>query len=224
MPTKKEISILAKKHNIISIEDLGSGLIIDTNAMNLPDEPTVQDSIKSGIDVVTFSGDKLLGGPQAGIIVGKEELIHTISKNPMARAQRLDKSTLNALTTTLQHYIKGDHLIKIPVWKMINMKEKEIKLRVNMIVSQVPSYVKKIKGTSKIGGGTLPDAELPTWLLSLGIPNLNAEELLEQLRNLSKPIIGRINDGNVLIDLRTIPEEYDKYIIQSLNKLKKKNK
>ncbi len=224
MPTKKEISILAKKHNIISIEDLGSGLIIDTNAMNLPDEPTVQDSIKSGIDVVTFSGDKLLGGPQAGIIVGKKELIHAISKNPMARAQRLDKSTLNALTTTLQHYIKGDHLIKIPVWKMINMKEKEIKLRVNMIVSQVPSYVKKIKGTSKIGGGTLPDAELPTWLLSLGIPNLNAEELLEQLRKLSKPIIGRINDGNVLIDLRTIPEEYDKYIIQSLNKLKKKNK
>ncbi|MFL2635247.1 MAG: L-seryl-tRNA(Sec) selenium transferase [Dehalococcoidia bacterium] len=221
MPTKKEISSLAKKHNIVAMEDLGSGLIIDTKKMNLPDEPKVQDSIKAGIDIVTFSGDKLLGGPQAGIIVGKENLIHPISKNPMARAQRLDKSALTALTTTLKHYIEDDHLIKIPVWKMINMKENEIKKRVNAILAQVQDNVKKVKGVSKIGGGTMPDAELSTWLLSLSVSNVKTEEILEKLRNLPTPIIGRINDNNVLIDLRTIPVEFDKYIIQSLNKLNK---
>ncbi|MBI52247.1 MAG: L-seryl-tRNA(Sec) selenium transferase [Chloroflexi bacterium] len=224
MPTKKEISLLAKKHNIISIEDLGSGLLIDTKKMNLPNEPTIQDSIKSGIDIVTFSGDKLLGGPQAGIIIGREKLIHKISKNPMARAQRLDKSALSALTTTLKHYIEDEHLIKIPVWQMINMREKEIKKRVDAIIEEIPNNVRRVKGTSKIGGGTMPEAELPTWLLSIKIPNINTEELLKNLRDLPKPIIGRINDNNALIDIRTIPVEFDKYIIQSLNKLNKKYK
>ena len=224
MPTKKEISLLAKKHNIISIEDLGSGLLIDTKKMHLPYEPTIQDSIKSGIDIVTFSGDKLLGGPQAGIIIGREKIIHKISKNPMARAQRLDKSALSALTTTLKHYIEDEHLIKIPVWQMINMQAKEIKKRVDAILEEVPNNVKRIKGTSKIGGGTMPEAELPTWLLSINIPSINTEELLKNLRDLPKPIIGRINDNNVLIDIRTIPIEFDKYIIQNLNKLNIKNK
>ena len=224
MPIKKEISLLAKKHNIISIEDLGSGLLINTKAMNLPSEPTIQDSIKSGMDIVTFSGDKLLGGPQAGIIIGKEKLIHKISKNPMARAQRLDKSALSALNATLMHYIEDEHLTKIPVWQMINMDEAEIKKRVSSITEQIPKNVKKVKGVSKIGGGTMPDAELPTWLLSIKIPNVNAEDLLNNLRSLTKPIIGRINDNNVLIDVRTVPVELDKYITQSLNKLIKASK
>ena len=220
-PTNKELSELAHKHDIPLIEDLGSGTLIDTKQFNLPHEPLIQDSIKAGIDIVTFSGDKLLGGPQSGIIIGKKIYIDKINAHPMARADRLDKSTLIGLVSTLEHYIDDKAIEEIPVWQMINAQLNTLSLRVDLWIKNIKDNVKKEKSFSKIGGGTMPNAKLATYLLSFKIPDIKPEKIKKELRLLKPPIIARINNEKVLIDPRTIPPIQDKYLIKSINKLNK---
>mgnify|MGYP006150277409 CR=1 FL=1 len=215
----KELSLLAKENNIPLIEDLGSGSLIDTKKFNLPHEPLVQSSIKNGVDIITFSGDKLLGGPQAGIIVGKNKYIRKIIKHPMARANRLDKSTLIGLIATLNHYLKNEAIDKIPIWQMIALKPAKLSKRVDKWLSelkQINKVIKKQKEHSKIGGGAMPEATLPTYVLSIKILNISPEIIQKDLRLLALPIITRVSSDQVFIDPRTIPEEKDQYLIKNI--------
>jgi L-seryl-tRNA(Ser) seleniumtransferase len=221
-PTNKELSQLAHKHDLPLIEDLGSGTLLDTSQFNLPHEPLIQDSIKADIDIVTFSGDKLLGGPQSGIIIGKTKYIDKINSHPMARADRLDKSTLIGLISTLEHYVNDEAIEEIPVWQMINMQPSKLSLRVDLWIKNIKHNVKKEKGFSKIGGGTMPNAALDTFLLSLKVPHITPETIKKELRLLKSPIIARISNEKVLFDPRTIPSTQDKHLIQSINNLNKK--
>ena len=183
-PTLKEMANLAKEANIPIVDDLGSGSLLDTSKFGLGHEPMVQESLNDGADLVCFSGDKLLGGPQAGIIVGRAELIKKIKKHPLARAIRGDKICLAALSATLLLYLKNEHQEKIPIWRMISTPLDEIQKRANNWVSQIEEG-KVIPGQSTVGGGSLPEETLPTFLLSLS--KRTPKNFLSQLRSAEDP-------------------------------------
>ena len=215
-PSLKELADLAHSHNLLMIDDQGSGALLDTNRFGLGHEPTVQESLVAGCDLVCFSGDKLLGGPQAGIILGKTELIARIGKHPLARALRADKLCLAALTTTLQHYLKCEAESKIPVWQMISatqkqMKEKAIAWQLALGQGEV------IDGRSTVGGGSLPGESLPTSLLALKARNPDA--FLGDLRTMDPPVIARIENDRVAIDPRTILEGQETTLLSHLRQV-----
>ena len=161
MVTIKEMVALAKQHNLAVFDDLGSGCLLDTTQFGLSPEPTVQESIASGVGLAFFSGDKLLGGPQAGIIVGKKVYIDKLKKHPLVRAMRLDKTRIAGLAATLIHYLKGEALTEIPVWRMISMPLAEIDRRAGIWAKSIDNLARVIDGESLIGGGSLPGATLP---------------------------------------------------------------
>jgi L-seryl-tRNA(Ser) seleniumtransferase len=214
-PSIKEIIELSHSHGSIFVDDLGSGSLLDTSRFGLTREPMVQDSIAAGADLVCFSGDKLLGGPQAGIIVGNKQLLAKIRKHPLARAVRIDKLCLAALAATLLHYLKAEAEQEIPVWKMISMDTLSIKPRAVHWLSEIGTG-EVISGVSTIGGGSLPEETLPTWLYS--IKSKNPDQFLKTLRKAAVPIISRIQNDRILFDPRTVLLNQDSELIATIKK------
>lgn len=216
-----DLSELAHARGLLLMEDLGSGCLLNSERYGLAHEPMPQESWRAGADVICFSGDKLLGGPQAGIIVGKAEVIARIARHPLMRAVRIDKMTLAALEATLRHYQREQAETHIPVWRMISM-------RPECINSRATSWVNKLKakgiiaqtrrGESTVGGGSLPGETLPTTLLALPAEHLSLplNELARRLRLRTTPIITRISHDTLLLDPRTVLEEQDKEVVQAL--------
>ena len=212
-PTLKEMVSLARDANIPIVDDLGSGSLIETTRFGLGHEPMVQESLTDGIDLVCFSGDKLIGGPQAGIIIGKKELVAKLQKHPLARAVRADKTCLAALSATLLHYLKDEALEKIPLWRMIAMPIEVLQKRSNDWVTSL-NQGNVIPGQSTIGGGSLPEETLPTSLLSLSVRS--PKKFLSQLRLAPTPIIARIQDNKIILDPRTVLPEQDTLFLSTL--------
>lgn len=202
----EEMTALGQQYNLPILDDLGSGCLLDTTRFGLNPEPLVQNSISKGAGLVFFSGDKLLGGPQAGIIVGKKIYIDILKKHPLIRAMRVDKMRLSALAVTLMHYLKEEATQKIPIWRMISMPLSEIECRARLWAGHLEGKAKVIDGESVIGGGSLPGAALPTRVVAIGDdknPGL-AQKLAQKLRRQDTPVIGRVSDNILLLDPRTV--------------------
>ncbi len=208
----KELSDLSKKHNIPLIEDIGSGVLIDLSKYGLTYEPTVQESIKNGADVVCFSGDKLLGGPQAGIIVGKKEYINKMKKNPLTRAIRIDKFTATALEAVFHEYIDEENAIKnIPVLNMIVKDIEEVNKLANLLYDKIKPALNSADiqiedCLSQIGGGSLPLERINSKCIAIKPNNITTALLEKRLRYSAIPVIIRIANDKAIIDLRTINE------------------
>jgi L-seryl-tRNA(Ser) seleniumtransferase len=199
------MATLARAHELLAVDDLGSGALLDTAQFGLSHEPTVPESLATGVDLVCFSGDKLLGGPQAGIIVGKSALIDVLKRHPLTRALRVSKSIIAGLQATLLHYLKGEALNQIPVWQMIGMSIGEIESRATDLAAwlrEAGVQAEVADGWSKVGGGSLPEETLPTRLVAVSVAA--PHELAHRLRQGSPPVIGRIEKDAFLLDLRTV--------------------
>jgi len=212
---------IAHQHGLLLMNDLGSGCLLNSERYGLTHEPTPQESIAAGTDVVCFSGDKLLGGPQAGILLGKAEVIARLAKNPLMRAVRIDKMTLAALETTLRHYQRGQAETHIPIWRMISAKPESIYARAASWVARLQQHAIAAHmqpGESTIGGGSLPGETLPTTLLALDASNTNIPltELAQKLRMRPTPLIVRILRDTLLLDPRSIFEEQDEEVLRAL--------
>ena len=220
-PRVEELCELAHKRNIPLLEDLGSGALFDLRLVGVNDEPGVLDSLRSGVDVATYSGDKLLGGPQAGMLSGRSDLIARMRANSLFRALRVDKLTYAALEATLLAYVKRDH-DAIPVLRMMRLSKEEIGLRAEAIAMKIRSTklaVEITDGESVIGGGAAPSAVLPTRLLAVTCEGLTADELATRLRASDPPVIARVEEGRVLLDLRTVFPEEDEAVAQALEQV-----
>jgi len=217
-PELTELAALARKSNIPLMEDLGSGALFDLRSIGISGEPGVIDSLRTGVDVVTYSGDKLLGGPQAGILSGSREFIQGIRGNPLFRALRVDKLTYAALEATLLAYVKRDH-DSIPALRMMRLTSDEIDKRARAIADRVRSKklsTQVIDGESVVGGGAAPSAVLSTRLLAISCEGRSANELAQWLRQCNPPIVARVEEGRVLLDLRTVFPEQDDLLISAL--------
>lgn len=208
----KEMVPLAKEHNLIVLEDLGSGMLFDLSSYGLPQEPTVTETVEAGVDVITFSGDKLLGGPQAGIIVGRKDLLARIKHHPLARALRIDKLTLAALETTLRLYLDRKDAIKnVPLLRMLDAEatgaEQRCKQLLDSLQGKVAAEIEMIEDFARVGGGAMPLAELRGHALAILPENLTLEQLAYQLRTGTKPVMGRLQDERFLINLRAVTDE-----------------
>lgn len=212
-PSLSDVVGAAHRAAIPLLDDLGSGVLIDTARYGLPHEPTVQESLEAGADLVCFSGDKLLGGPQAGIIIGRADLIAKIKKHPLARAVRADKLCLAAITATLEHYLRDEFEREIPIWRMISMRPEEIQQRAQKWVEQL-GVGDVITGQSTVGGGSLPEEVLPTYLLALRMPQPN--RFLARLRALATPVIARVENDLVVLDPRTVLSEEEGALLAGL--------
>ncbi|WBB30119.1 L-seryl-tRNA(Sec) selenium transferase [Parvimonas micra] len=219
-----ELNSLKEKYNIPIIEDLGSGVLIDLSKYGLSHEPTVQECIKNGVDIVSFSGDKLLGGVQAGIIVGKKEYIEKMKKNQLTRALRVDKFTLSALEAVFSYYIDEELAIsKIPTLNMLTIKIDELYNKAQKFVEYLGSNnefsYEIIDIDSEVGAGSLPTQKLPSKAVKVISKSFTENELEEKLRNNKIPIITRIHKGNLIFDIRTIFENEFCIIKDALNSL-----
>lgn len=200
-PSMAELAALAQQAGLPLVDDLGSGVLLDTARYGLSHEPTVQESLAAGADLVCFSGDKLLGGPQAGIVLGRRALIEKLKKHALARAVRADKLCLAALCATLLHYLKDEAEQKIPIWQMIAQPLAQIEARASRW-QQAVGMGAVIAGHSTVGGGSLPEETLPTFLLALTLPRPN--DFLARLRAGSPPVIARVENERVVLDPRTV--------------------
>ncbi|MDG2013798.1 MAG: L-seryl-tRNA(Sec) selenium transferase [Pirellulaceae bacterium] len=216
---------LARKHNIPVIDDVGSGALVDFAAYGLDDEPLVCESVQQGADVVLFSGDKLVGGPQCGIVVGQDHWIQKIKKHPMTRAMRVDKMTLAALAATLRMYRDPDSANrKIPLLAMLSTSEANLKLRAARLAEQIASAqtvesATPVAGSSTLGGGTLPEQYLATWCVGIKPAGLSVDEFSQKLRVGTPSIFGRINQDQLLLDLRTVLPKYDVALVDAITGL-----
>ena len=212
---------LAHQHGLLLMNDLGSGCLLASERFGLEHEQMPQESIATGADVVCFSGDKLLGGPQAGILLGKAGVLERIGRHPLMRAVRIDKMTLAALEATLRHYQREEAETHIPIWRMISVSPGKLAGRAASWASMLQKYgiaARTQRGESTIGGGSLPGETLPTTLLALdaGHVSIPLDELAKRLRLRSIPIIVRILRDSLLIDPRTVLQEQDKELVQAL--------
>jgi L-seryl-tRNA(Ser) seleniumtransferase len=220
-PGIEELVDLARRRKIPLMEDLGSGGLLDLRSVGVTGEPTVLDSLRAGVDVVTYSGDKLLGGPQAGVISGRSDLIARMRANSLFRALRVDKLTYAALEATLMAYVKGDH-DAIPAFRMMRLAKDEVAKRAAAVAEKLkPSRLSTelIDGESVIGGGAAPSAVLATRLLAVTCEGLSADELCAKLRAFDPPVIARVDEGRVLLDLRTVFPEEDEAVIRALQQM-----
>ncbi len=216
---------IKKEHEIYIIEDLGSGVLIDLSKYGIEYEPTVQDSIKNGVDVVSFSGDKLLGGPQAGIIVGKREIISALKKNPLTRALRVDKFTISALEASLRLYMDEEIAIKkIPTLRMLTIskdelegKARELYNSINNLNDSLNIEIKEVE--SEVGGGSLPLEKLPSYAISIDSSEISTERLERHFREFRIPIIVRIIKDSVILDIRTIDNSEFEIIKEAVSEL-----
>jgi L-seryl-tRNA(Ser) seleniumtransferase len=203
---------LGRKYQIPVMFDLGSGCLIDLKSFGISDEPVVKDIVNSGVDITTFSGDKLLGGPQGGVIVGKREYIERIQRNPITRAMRIDKLTLAGFEATLMEYIDEEGVVEnIPTLRMLLQKPEEIKGRANRIAKKLKKEIQNARiavmaDLSRAGGGSLPERDFPTYVVSIKPDNLSVNELEERLRAGDPPIISRIREDSLILDARTVRE------------------
>jgi L-seryl-tRNA(Ser) seleniumtransferase len=218
--TIEEMTALGSKRNLPVFDDLGSGCFLDTTVYGLAPEPMVQQSITLGVGLAFFSGDKLVGGPQAGIIVGKSQFVDKLKRHPLARALRIDKIRLAGLAATLIHYLKGEALGKIPVWRMISMPMDEVERRARLWAQALGGLAQVIEGETMVGGGSLPGSTLSTRLVAVsnkgGRRNL-ALSLARGLRRNEPSVIGRINDDVLLLDPRTVLPEEDELVLGALS-------
>ncbi len=213
-PPLSDIVTLSHQAGIPVVDDLGSGSLLDTTNFGLGHEPMVQESLSDGVDLVCFSGDKLLGGPQAGIILGNSELVTKLKKHPLTRAIRPDKLCLAALSTTLLHYLKSEALTEIPIWRMISEPIDQIKKRAERWIEFL-GQGELVEGRSTIGGGSLPGETLPTWLVGIRVAHPN--RLLSSLRKAQPPIIARLEDNLLVIDPRTILVDQEEILLSNLS-------
>ncbi|HZB25199.1 MAG TPA: L-seryl-tRNA(Sec) selenium transferase [Vicinamibacterales bacterium] len=220
-PTLEELAAIGRKLNVPVVEDQGSGYLGDRSAGVLKDEPGVRSSIAGGADLVLFSGDKLLGGPQAGIIAGRERLVALVRTHPLMRALRADKMTYAALEATLQEHAAGRAADAVPVSRMIDATAAEIASRASRIAAVPLSRlaISIVEGASTIGGGSAPGSALPTRLLALSRPGVPAAQLEARLRAGTPPIIARIEEERVLLDLRTVLPEQDEAVAAAISAL-----
>ena len=217
----EELVATARKHHIIVMDDIGSGCLIDTTAYGMAPEPMVQASVRAGAALTFFSGDKLVGGPQAGIIVGEKQYIEKLKKHPLARAARIDKTRLAGLIATVIHYLKGEATTKVPVWRMIAAPLEEIEKRANLWSQALGGTARVIPGETMVGGGSLPGGSLPTGLLAIGgSKKETAQAIGRRLRLREVPVIGRIEKDVLLLDPRTVLPEEDKIIIKALREIR----
>ncbi len=221
--SSQELVALGQKYGLPVIEDLGSGCFVDFSLYGLVKEPTVQEVLASGVAVVTFSGDKLLGGPQAGLILGQKALLEQIKKNPMNRAVRIDKLTLAALEATLRLYRdETEALEKIPTLKLITLPPKEIFQKAQMLVKEIqglPCEITIEETISRVGGGALPLASPKSYAVALKCPSLSATKLERRLRQHEPPIIGRIEEERLLLDMRTVLPDEIQTLARALQKI-----
>jgi len=220
----EDLKVLRDKYNIPLIEDLGSGVLIDLSKYGLEYEPTVQDSIRKGVDIVTFSGDKLLGGPQAGIIVGKKEYIDQMKKNPLTRAFRVDKFTISALESTLRCYLDEEKAVKsIPTLNMLTMTLDELESKANILrevlckeIDEDYLEVEIVDDTSEVGGGSLPLEKLSTKCVTLSPKKISSSQFEKNLRDYEIPIITRVYRDKIYIDLRTVKDSEFEIILNGV--------
>lgn len=203
-PELAKIVETAHKSNVPVVDDLGSGALIDTAKYGLAHEPTVQESLAAGVDIVCFSGDKLLGGPQAGIIVGKKELIERIKKHPLARAVRADKISLAGIAATLLHYLKDEAEREIPTVRMMSLTARQVEVRAETWRKEV-GQGEVVESKSTVGGGSLPEESILTFVLSLRVKS--PDKFLAKLREANPPVIARTENDAVLLDPRTVLDD-----------------
>jgi L-seryl-tRNA(Ser) seleniumtransferase len=220
-PTIEELVELGRRAGIPVIDDLGSGSLLDTSPFGLQHEPMVQERIAAGVDLVCFSGDKLLGGPQAGLVAGKASYVENLRRHPLARAVRIDKMAIAALAATLNHYLMGDAHLKVPVWRMIGATPAEIGGRASRVARRLRQgglEAGVVPGVSTVGGGSLPGETLATRLVAVsskeGQPS--AAELAARLRQMTPPLVARIERDSVVIDLRTVVPNDDRVVASHL--------
>jgi len=215
-PELKDIVDAAHKSNVTVVDDLGSGALIDTAKYGLAHEPTVQESLEAGADIVCFSGDKLLGGPQAGIIIGKKALLDKVKKHPLARAVRADKTCLAGITATLTHYLKDEAEQEIPIVRMMSLTPEQVKVRADAWRDTL-GQGEVVESESTVGGGSLPEESMSTFVLALIIKS--PDKFLKKLREANPPIIARVESDRVLLDPRTVSKEQDEKILSTLRSL-----
>ena len=230
-PAVEELAELAKKHNIPFIDDLGSGALVDLKDFGIETEPLVQRSIQAGVDVACFSGDKLIGGPQAGIIVGKASIIQRIRKNPLSRALRVGKLTIAGMEATLRLFLSREKLHDShPVYKMFSLSLKEIEKRAKKVAKELRAQISDkveitiIDGGSQVGSGSVPVETIPTKFLRIKPAPGSAENLARKLRHHKPPVFTRIQKDAVLFDFRTIQEDEDTLVSEALLGLMKKGR
>jgi L-seryl-tRNA(Ser) seleniumtransferase len=213
-PDPIELAAAAHRHNAIVVDDLGSGALLPTERYGLTHEPTPAERLAAGADLVTFSGDKLLGGPQAGLVVGRADLIDRLRRDPLARAMRSDKVTLAAIAATLGIYRSGTATADIPIWRMIAMPVGALGERARAIASAAPARVEVVETLATVGGGSLPGETLPSF--GIAISGRSASQLASALRRREPSVIGRIEGGRVVVDLRSIDPEQDLELIAAI--------
>ncbi len=214
---------LGKKCGLPVMEDLGSGMLVDLSRYGLPAEPRVQESVEAGVDLVTFSGDKLLGGPQSGIIVGKEKYLEKIKNNQLTRALRVDKLTLAALESTLRLYLnEGDALREIPILRMLTATRESLKARARILATKLnrelsPEWQVGISWErARVGGGSLPLAALPSYQVTLWHPEFSTAKAVKIMRKARPPVIARVRKKKILLDLRSLQEAEDELLLKTL--------
>ena len=215
----QEIVKVGHDHNLPVIDDIGSGALLDLSPYGLKSEPLLSECIDDGADLVLASGDKLIGGPQAGLIIGKSSLIDTIRKHPLTRALRPDKATIAGLAATLQHYALGEAIEKIPIWQMISMNESILQQRAQRFAEAWGSQAQVITGQSTVGGGSLPGQTLTTRLCAISLPQQKLELISKELRTADVPIISKIQDSMLQLDPRTVLIDQDIHVLNTLGKL-----
>ena len=214
VPEQREVADLAHRHGVIVIDDLGSGALLDTAAFGLAHEPLPSERLAAGSDIVTFSGDKLVGGPQAGLVVGRADLIARMRRDPLARAMRPDKATLIGIAATLGLYRAGRATAEIPIWQMIAAPLETLRTRADRLTGQLAAGVEVVHVRSTVGGGSLPGETLPS--VALALTTKSADRTLKALRTGTPAVVGRIEADRVILDLRTVPSTADEALLTAV--------
>jgi L-seryl-tRNA(Ser) seleniumtransferase len=212
----QDVARIAHEHELLLLDDLGSGCLIDPRPYGLGPEPLVQESVAAGAGLTLFSGDKLLGGPQAGVIVGRAALIDQLRRHPLARAVRMDRAGIAALHATLLHYLRGEALEKLPVWRMIAASPAALSRRARRWAGAVGHAAAVVDGRSMVGGGSLPEESLPAKVLAIEAAGPRLSELARKLRLGSPPVVARIDGGRLLLDPRTVAPTEDAALIAAV--------
>ncbi len=217
----RDLAELGDRLGVAVLHDVGSGSLLPTDRYGLAHEPTPQESVRAGMGLVFFSGDKLLGGPQAGIVVGRGALVDRLARHPLARAVRIDKLSLASLNATLLHYLRGEAEREVPVWRMISATPEGLKERAKGWERQLSGQYTVVEARSAIGGGSLPGETLPTWALSLDASSLpgGADGVMRRLREGRPPVVARVEDERVLFDPRTVAHDEDGELLKALQGL-----
>ena len=218
-PSIADLVGLGRRYAVPVMHDVGSGCLLDTSEYGLAPEPTVQESVQAGADLVFFSGDKLLGGPQAGLVVGRRDAVARLARHPLARAVRIDKLGLAALVATLLHYVRREAPQKIPVWQMIAASLGSLEYRARRWKERIGGPSSIVDETSAIGGGSLPGELLPTRALSIDGAGIEggAQSLAARLRSGAPPVVGRVDAGRLLLDPRTVLPTQDNPLIEAVS-------